>query len=154
MTGARRLHREAAKRRVPARALSSVPQILHRLALFSSNRGWSCGAGQYVADLAKIHRPPLRGRYWTEHGALMQPTVKPKQADDPHDVLEVAPGIALVAPSNAADPTDEEVSNLLRTAARRRSGVKTGNKPAVAASSSAPPVDTTFRPAAGNNARF
>jgi hypothetical protein len=84
----------------------------------------------------------------------MQPTVKPKQADDPHDVLEVAPGVALVAPSNAADPTDEEVSNLLRTAARRRSGAKASNKPAVAASSSAPPVDTTFRPAAGNNVRF
>ena len=79
-----------------------------------------------------------------------QATVKPKQADDPHDLLEVAPGVALVAPSNAADPTDEELSNLLRAAARQRSGAKTDNKSDVAAGPSAPPVDTTFRPAAVN----
>jgi len=83
----------------------------------------------------------------------MQATVKPKQADDPHDVLQIAPGVALVAPSNAADPTDEELSNLLRAAARQRPGAKAGSKPNVAAGSLAPAVDTTFRPAAGNNVR-
>ena len=83
----------------------------------------------------------------------MQSIVKPKQADDPHDLLEVAPGVVLVAPSNAADPTDEEVSNLLRGAARQRSAAKTGKTSDVAASPSAPAVDTTFRPAAVNNVR-
>ena len=83
----------------------------------------------------------------------MQSIVKPKQADDPHDVLEVAPGVALVAPSNAADPTDEEVSNLLRAAARQRSGAKTRRKSDAAAGPSAPAVDTTFRPAAVNDVR-
>jgi len=83
----------------------------------------------------------------------MQPTVKPKQADDPHDLLEVAPGVALVAPSNAADPTDEELSNLLRAAARQRPGGKTRKTSEVVAGPSAPPVDTTFRAAAVNNVR-
>ena len=82
-----------------------------------------------------------------------QAEVKPKQADDPHDLLEVAPGVALVAPSNAADPTDEELSNLLRAAARRRPGAKARNKSDVAAGPSAPPVDTTFRPTAVNAVR-
>jgi len=84
----------------------------------------------------------------------MQSTVKPKQADDPHDLLEVAPGVVQVAPSDAADPTDAELSNLLRAAARQRSDAKTGKKSDGDASSSAPPVDTTFRPAAGNNVRI
>jgi len=83
----------------------------------------------------------------------MQSPVKPKPADDPHDLLEVAPGVALVAPSNAADPTDEELSNLLRAAARQRSGGESRKKPEVVAGPSAPPVDTTFRPAAVNHVR-
>ncbi|MGZ5912595.1 MAG: hypothetical protein ACXWLB_22170 [Reyranella sp.] len=83
----------------------------------------------------------------------MDSTVKPKQADDPHDLLEVAPGVALVAPSNAGDPTDEEISNLLRSAARQRSGTQTRKKSDVAAGSSAPAVDTAFRPAAVNKVR-
>jgi hypothetical protein len=80
-------------------------------------------------------------------------TVKPKQADDPHDLLEVAPGVVLVAPSNSADPTDEEVSNLLRAAARQRSDAKTRNKSDAAAAPSAPAVDASFRPAAVNDVR-
>jgi hypothetical protein len=80
----------------------------------------------------------------------MQSTVKPKQADDPHDLLEVAPGVVLVAPSNAADPTDEELSDLLRAAARQRSGAQTRKKSDVAAGPSVPAFDTTFRPAAVN----
>jgi hypothetical protein len=83
----------------------------------------------------------------------MHSTVKPKPADDPHDLLEVAPGVVQVAPSNAADPTDEELSNLLRAAARQRPDAKTGNKSDVAAGPSAPAVDTTFRPVAGNIVR-
>jgi hypothetical protein len=82
----------------------------------------------------------------------MDSTVKPKQADDPHDLLEVAPGVALVAPSDAGDPTDEELSTLLRAAARQRSGGQTRGK-SDAASPSAPAVDTTFRAAAVNKVR-
>lgn len=83
----------------------------------------------------------------------MHSTVKPKQADDPHDLLEVAPGVALVAPSNAPDPTDEELTNLLRAASRQRSGATTSKTSDVSTGPSAPAVDTTFRPAAVNNVR-
>jgi len=83
----------------------------------------------------------------------MDSKVKPKRAGDPHDLLEVAPGVVQVAPPHPAAPTDEELSHLLRAAARQRSDAQTGKKSDVAASPSAPPVDTTFRPAAGNDVR-
>jgi len=129
-----------------------LPQIIHHFALFWSSRGWTCGAGQYVADLAKIHRPPLCRRHWTDHGAPMHSTVKPKQADDPHDLLAVAPDVVQVAPSGPGDPTDEELSSLLRAAARQRSDAQTRRSDG-ATGPSAPAVDTTFRPAAVNNVR-
>ena len=78
----------------------------------------------------------------------MQSTLKPKQPDDPHDVLEVAPGVVLVAP---ADPAEEELSNLLRAAARQHSDPQRGTGAEFAAGPSVPPVDTTFRPAAVGN---
>jgi hypothetical protein len=80
----------------------------------------------------------------------MQSTLKPKQPDDPHDVLEVAPGVVLVAP---ADPAEEELSNLLRAAARQHSDPQRGTGPEFAAGAPVPPVDTTFRPAAVGNVK-
>jgi hypothetical protein len=77
----------------------------------------------------------------------MDSTLKPKQADDPHDVLEVAPGVVLVAPA------DEEISNLLRAAARQHSDPQTREEPDFSAGPPVPPVDTRFRAAAIGNVR-
>jgi hypothetical protein len=74
----------------------------------------------------------------------MDSTLKPKQTDDPHDFLVVAPDDVRVAPS------DEELSNLLRNAARHLSDPQHKGSD-VAAGPSIPPVDTTFRPAAVEN---
>jgi hypothetical protein len=82
----------------------------------------------------------------------MHSTVKPKQADDPHDLLAVAPDVVQVAPSGPGDPTDEELSSLLRAAARQRSDAQTRRSDG-ATGPSAPAVDTTFRPAAVNHVR-
>jgi hypothetical protein len=75
----------------------------------------------------------------------MHSTLKPKQTDDPHDVLVVAPDVALVAPA------DEELSNLLRAAARQHSDPQTHTGSDFPAGAPVPPVDTTFRPAAVND---
>src|SRR5258707_1355132 len=89
----------------------------------------------------------------------MQSTLKPKQTDDPHDFLVVAPDPVRVAPDAVrvardpvrAAPADEELSNLLHAAAARyRSDPQTR---AGSAGPTVPPVDTTFRPAAINNVR-
>jgi hypothetical protein len=82
------------------------------------------------------------------HGAPMQSTLKPKQADDPHDVLEVAPGVVLVAPGDA----EEELSNLLRAAARQHSDPQVREEPDFSAGPPMPPVDTKFRATAVNKA--
>jgi hypothetical protein len=84
----------------------------------------------------------------------MDSTLKPKQSDDPHDVLVVAPDAVRVAP-------EDELSSLLHEAAARYgSEMQTREGPGVKGSDSAaaptaaaptvPPVDTTFRPAAVN----
>jgi hypothetical protein len=63
----------------------------------------------------------------------MQSTLNPKQPDDPHDVLAVA-------------PTDEELSKLVRTFRHPSNPqIRTGSD--LPAGPSVPPVDTTFRPA-------
>jgi hypothetical protein len=78
----------------------------------------------------------------------MQSTLKPRQADDPHDVVTVAPEVARVVPA------DEELSNLLRAAVRLQSDLQTRTAPGPATAPSVPPappapaVDTTFRPTA------
>jgi hypothetical protein len=72
----------------------------------------------------------------------MQSTLKPKQTDDPHDMLVVAPDVVQVAPA------DQELSNLLHDAARYLSDAQTHTGSDVPAGPSVPPVDTTFRPAA------
>jgi hypothetical protein len=77
----------------------------------------------------------------------MHSTLKPKQADDPHDVLVVAPDVARVVPG------DEELSNLLRAAVRLQTDLQTHTPPGPAAAPPVRPVDTTFRPAAVNDVR-
>jgi hypothetical protein len=88
----------------------------------------------------------------------MDSTLKPKPTDDPrddpHDVLEVAPGVALVAPN------DEELSKLLRAAARQHSDPQAHRSEPqfdivsdASAGPTVPPVDTTFRATAVNNGR-
>jgi len=82
----------------------------------------------------------------------MHSTLKPNQADDPRDVVEVAPGVVLVAaadgePANA----EEELSSLLRAAARHHSNPQSGAGPDFSAAPPVPSVDTTFRAAAAGN---
>jgi len=73
----------------------------------------------------------------------MQSTLKPKQTDDPHDIVVVAPAVA---------PADDELSSLLHDAARRLSQAQARSASGVPAVAVVPPVDTTFRPAADNAA--
>jgi hypothetical protein len=70
----------------------------------------------------------------------MQSTLNPKQTDDPHDFVVVAPDAVRVAPA------DEELSNLLHEAARR-SKPQPHTESDFAAGPPVPAVDTTFRPA-------
>ena len=71
----------------------------------------------------------------------MHSTQNPKQTDDPHDVLEVAPDVALVA------PTDDELARLARTL-RNPSNSPTRTGSDLQGDSAVPPLDTTFRPTA------
>jgi hypothetical protein len=73
----------------------------------------------------------------------MQSSLKPKQTDDPHDIVVVAPAVA---------PADDELSSLLHDAARRLSQAQARAASDVPAAAVVPPVDTTFRPAADNAA--
>src|SRR2546430_3144678 len=75
----------------------------------------------------------------------MHSTPKPKQTDDPHDIVVVAADAVAVAPA------DEELSNLLHDAARRLSQAQARAASDVPAGAAIPPVDTTFRPAAVND---
>jgi len=69
----------------------------------------------------------------------MQSTVKPKSADDPHDVLVVPSDLVRVVPG------EEEVSSLLREAARQKPAPQVRPATDVATTPPVPPVDTTFR---------
>jgi len=75
----------------------------------------------------------------------MHSTLNPKQTDDPHDVLMVAPDVDQVASA------DEVLSKLLRDAARQLSDPQTHTGSDLPAGPPVPPVDTTFRPAAVNH---
>jgi hypothetical protein len=77
----------------------------------------------------------------------MHSTLKLKPTDDPHDMLVVAPDAVRVAPA------DEELSDLLHQAARFRSDTQTRAASDFPADPKVPPVDTTFRPAAVNDAQ-
>jgi chemotaxis protein histidine kinase CheA len=103
-------------------------------------------------------------------GAPMQSTLHPKLTDDPHDVIVVPPDMVRVAPDPVrvapdparvasdsarvapdvarAAPADEEISSLLRDAARRHSDAQVPKASDMPAAAAIPPVDTTFRPAA------
>jgi hypothetical protein len=76
----------------------------------------------------------------------MQSTLKPKPADDPHDDIAVAPDTTRVVPAV------EELSNLLRAAARH-SATQASTEPGLGAAPPVPPVDTTFRAAAVDDVR-
>src|SRR5260370_11319770 len=69
----------------------------------------------------------------------MQSTVDPKPTDDPHDFLVVPPDAVRVV------PTDEELSNLLREAARHHSAPQKQAESPLPAGPPAPAVDATFR---------
>ena len=96
-------------------------------------------------------------------GAPMQSTLHPKLTDDPHDVIVVPPDMVRVAPDPArvapdparvapdvarAAPAEEEISSLLRDAARRHSDAQVPKASDMPAAAAIPPVDTTFRPTA------
>jgi hypothetical protein len=74
----------------------------------------------------------------------MQSTPNPKQTDDPHDFVVLAPDAVRVAPA------DEELSNLLHEAARLSSKPQPHTESDFSAGPPVPPVDTTFRPADNN----
>jgi hypothetical protein len=75
----------------------------------------------------------------------MHSMLNPKQTDDPHDIVAVAPDVVQVAPA------DEELADLLHDAARYLSDAQTRTGSDAAADPPVPPVDTTFRPAAVND---
>ncbi|SHJ87409.1 hypothetical protein SAMN05444159_1755 [Bradyrhizobium lablabi] len=75
----------------------------------------------------------------------MHSTLKPRQADDPHDVVAVAPDAPRFVPAV------EELSKLLRAAALHQAAPQAHRGADLAAHPPVPPVDTTFRPTAVNN---
>src|SRR4051812_37351182 len=84
----------------------------------------------------------------------MHSTLTPKLPDDPHDIVVVAPDAIRVAPDPVrVAPADEELSSLLQEAAARHfSNPQTSLRSGSSAGPSVPPVDTTFRPTAVNDA--
>jgi hypothetical protein len=75
----------------------------------------------------------------------MHSTLKPRQADDPHDVVAVAPDAPRIGPAV------EELSKLLRAAALHQAAPQTQRGADLAAHPPVPPVDTTFRATAVND---
>jgi hypothetical protein len=79
----------------------------------------------------------------------MQVSLSPKHPEDPHDIHVVAPDAVRTAPA------DEELSKVLRVAARCLADQRSNTAPDVMAEMLAappvPPVDTTFRPTAVND---
>jgi hypothetical protein len=75
----------------------------------------------------------------------MHSTLNPKPSDDPHDFVVVPPDAVRVA------PVDDELSSLLREAARHHSGPQIHTVSDSTAAPPVPPVDATFRPSAAND---
>jgi hypothetical protein len=73
--------------------------------------------------------------------------LNPKLSDDPHDFVVVPPDAVRVAPSD-----EEELSGLLHQAARHRADALGHAASDLATGPTIPPVDTTFRPTAANDA--
>jgi hypothetical protein len=71
----------------------------------------------------------------------MPTALNPKPTDDPHDVLVVAPGVAVTV------PTDEELSKLARSL-RHPPYPQAPTEANPSPQATVPPVDTTFRPTA------
>ena len=71
----------------------------------------------------------------------MPTALNPKPNDDPHDVLVVAPGVAVMV------PTDEELSKLARSL-RHPPYPQAPTEADLPPAAAVPPVDTTFRPTA------
>ncbi len=71
----------------------------------------------------------------------MQTAPNPKPTDDPHDILVVAPGVAVMV------PTDEELSRLARSL-RHPPFPQAPTEAELPPGPTVPPVDTTFRPTA------
>jgi len=83
----------------------------------------------------------------------MYSTLKPKITDDPHDILVVAPDAVRVAPDPVrVAPADEEIESLLKSKVRGLSEPQLRAAPEVEAGATVPPVDTTFRATAVNDA--
>ncbi len=76
----------------------------------------------------------------------MQSTLKPKPADDPHDIVVVAPDAVRVAPA------DQEISDPVPDAVRAPSEPQFHVGPDFSACATVPPVDTIFRATAVNDA--
>ena len=76
----------------------------------------------------------------------MQTALNPKPTDDPHDVLVVAPGVAVMV------PTDEELSKLARSL-RHPPYPQAPTEADLPLAATVPPVDTTFRPTAVGDVR-
>jgi hypothetical protein len=72
----------------------------------------------------------------------MRSTLNPRLADDPHDFVVVPPDMVRVVPS------DDELSHVLRDAARHLSEPQAHAEPGFAAEAPVPALDTTFRAAA------
>ncbi|MGA7995811.1 MAG: hypothetical protein WCA28_12995, partial [Bradyrhizobium sp.] len=77
----------------------------------------------------------------------MQTAPNPKPTDDPHDALVVAPGVAVMV------PTDEELSKLARSL-RHPPYPQAPAESDLPPAATIPPVDTTFRPAAVGDVRM
>jgi hypothetical protein len=75
----------------------------------------------------------------------MQSILTPKPSDDPHDIVAIAPDAIRTAPA------DEEIESLLKEKLRAASAPPLHVAPDLSASATIPPVDTTFRPTAGND---
>jgi hypothetical protein len=74
----------------------------------------------------------------------MRSTLNQKPADDPHDFVVIPSDHVQVAPS------DDEISDLLRAAARQRAESQ-GSQTDASEASAVPTVDTTFRPSDVNH---
>jgi hypothetical protein len=75
----------------------------------------------------------------------MQSSLKPRPTDDPHDCVVIPSDAVRVAPS------DDEISDLLRAAARQHSDAQASKEPDQMVDKAAPPLDATFRPSAVND---
>jgi hypothetical protein len=75
----------------------------------------------------------------------MQSSLNAKPTDDPHDFVVIPADAVRVAPS------DNEISDLLRVAARQHSDAQVRDEPGQAIDPVVPPLDASFRPTTVND---